>query len=350
MSAVPDEVSSRRRRLLGTAAAAYAFTTTMAGTTLPTPLYPLYTRELRINTLLVTVIFATYPVGVVAALILFGRLSDQVGRRPVLIGGLLLSAASAVTFLLAHSLAPVLLGRALSGLSAGIFAGTATATILDLSEGHGRRRAAGLATAANLGGLGLGSLLSGLLASFAAEPLRLPYGIDLGLLLVALGGLGLLLPETVERRRGIRLRPQRLHVPREGRRVFIRAVTSGSCGFAVSGVYGSVVPGFLAQPLHLSSPALSGLLVFLLFGLAIAGQFIATRLPERMAMPAGSAALAGGAALLTLAVALESFPALLLAAAVTGLGQTVAITAGLAALNALTPLKQRGGVASSFFV
>lgn len=74
------------------------------------------------------------------------------------------------------------------------------------------------------------------------------------------------------------------------------------------------------------------------------------RLPERVALPGGSGALGTGAALLTLAVALRSFPILLLAAAVTGLGQTVTISAGLAALGARSPAGQRGEVASSFFV
>src|SRR5947209_19608622 len=104
-------------RTLAFAGAAYAFAVTMLGTTLPTPLYSLYQRRFGFSELMITVIFATYAAGVIAALLLFGRLSDEVGRRPVLIGGLLLSAASAVVFLLANGLGLLLVGRVLSGLS-----------------------------------------------------------------------------------------------------------------------------------------------------------------------------------------------------------------------------------------
>src|SRR5436305_4691565 len=124
-----------RRRITGTPAfviAAYAFAATMLGTTLPTPLYALYQRRYGFTELVVTVIFAVYAGGVIAALMLFGRLSDEAGRRPVLLAGLALSALSAVVFLLAQGLAPLLVGRVLSGLSAGIFTGTATATLVDL--------------------------------------------------------------------------------------------------------------------------------------------------------------------------------------------------------------------------
>ena len=105
----------------------------MAGTTLPTPLYPIYQHELGFSGLTITVIFAMYAAGVIAALILFGNLSDQIGRKRTLLPGLAAAAASAVVFLLAHGLAPLLLARFLSGVSAGIFTGTATATLMDLA-------------------------------------------------------------------------------------------------------------------------------------------------------------------------------------------------------------------------
>src|SRR5947209_17020964 len=126
-------MSGSPRTRLGRSAAfaltAYAFAVTMLGTTLPTPLYTLYRERFGFSELMITVIFATYAAGVIAALLMVGRLSDEIGRRPVLLPGLALSALSAVCFLLANSLVPLLAGRVLSGLSAGIFTGTATATL-----------------------------------------------------------------------------------------------------------------------------------------------------------------------------------------------------------------------------
>src|SRR5437870_5553623 len=86
------------RRRGGFVAAAYAFAATMLGTTLPTPLYPIYRSELGFSELMVTVIFASYAVGAIGALLFAGSLSDQIGRRRVLLAGLALSALSAAAF------------------------------------------------------------------------------------------------------------------------------------------------------------------------------------------------------------------------------------------------------------
>src|SRR5947209_4471547 len=143
----------RLGRRFGFAAAAFALAIGMLGTTLPTSLYPLYRQRFGFSELMITVIFATYAVGVIASLLLFGRLSDQIGRRRVLLPGLLLSALSAVCFLTATGLPLLLVGRVLSGLSAGIFTGTATATLLDLAPAGRRGRATLVATMANIGAL-----------------------------------------------------------------------------------------------------------------------------------------------------------------------------------------------------
>src|SRR4029079_17793382 len=116
----------------GAALVGIAFFVTMIGTTLPTPLYPSYAEMFHIDELATTLIFATYPLGVTGGLLLFGHWSDELGRRPMLLAGLVASGASAAVFLLPSSLLWLYLGRLLSGLSAGIVTGTATAAIVDL--------------------------------------------------------------------------------------------------------------------------------------------------------------------------------------------------------------------------
>ena len=83
----------------------------------------------------------------------------------------------------------MLLGRFLSGLSAGIFTGTATATLVDLAPGGDRDRASLVATVVNMGGLGLGPPLAGAFAEFLPDPIRLVFVAHLALLAVAALGL-----------------------------------------------------------------------------------------------------------------------------------------------------------------
>lgn len=135
-----------------------AFAATTIGGALPTPLYPEYQRRFGFGPLTVTVIFAMYAVGVLAALLVVGRASDSIGRRPVLFGGLAASATSSVVFLIVGGMhsggVPLLyLARLLSAVSAGVFAGTATAALADLAGPQRRRRASVVAAVANIGGL-----------------------------------------------------------------------------------------------------------------------------------------------------------------------------------------------------
>jgi MFS family permease len=330
-------------------AVVYAFAVVALGTTLPTPLYGTYREALGFSELIVTVIYATYAVGVISGLLLFGRVSDQIGRRRTLLPGVALSAASAVVFLLAHGLAPLFLGRLLSGLSIGIFTGTATAALIDFA-GDGQQSKATLAsTFANLGGLSLGPLLAGALAEWASMPLRLPFWADLALLLPAAACVWAL-PETVASRGRLRLRPQRLHVPPPMRAIFAKAALVGFVGFAVLGSFTGVASAFLPAVLGVDSRFVIGLVVFLVFASSTVGQLLMGRTSPRTAMLRGCAGLILGPAIIFAALASESLVLLIAGGIVTGIGQGLGFRAALFTVNAAAPAEQRAEVASSFFV
>ena len=336
-------------RRLGFAAAAFALAVTMLGTTLPTPLYGLYREQFGFSELMITVIFATYAAGVITSLVLFGRLSDQIGRRRVLLPGLALSALSAMCFLTATGLPLLLAGRVLSGLSAGIFTGTATATLLDLAPAGRRGRATLVAAMANMAALGSGPLLTGLLSQWAGSPLRLTFWVDLALLAVAAIGIWAM-PEPVASTRRAQLRPQALRVPREMRPTFIEAALAGFAGFAVLGLVTAVAPDFLGQELGVTSRAIVGLVVFALFAGSLSGQLALEVVPERAAIPVGAGALITGMGSLALSLAVSSVALLVLGVVIAGFGQGLSFRGGLAQVNERSPAAQRGAVASSFFV
>ncbi|PZS15027.1 MAG: MFS transporter [Solirubrobacterales bacterium] len=346
-------MSGARRATLGRAggfaALAYAFAVTMLGTTLPTPLYGLYRQRFGFSELMITVIFATYAAGVIVALLSFGRLSDAIGRRAALLPALGLSALSAVAFLAAQGLGLLLAGRVLSGLSAGIFTGTATAALVDLAPPARRGRATLVATIANMGGLGCGPLLAGLLSQWVSSPLRLSFWVNLALLVPAAIGVWAM-PEAITDRRRPRLRPQALSVPAEIRSTFTRAALAAFAGFAVLGLFTAVSPAFLGQALGVRSHAVVGLVVFAVFAASTGGQMLLGFVPERAAMPAGAGALIAGMGLLALGLAGSSLALLVLGGVIAGAGQGLSFRAGLAAVNASSPAERRAEIASSFFV
>lgn len=333
----------------GSAAAAFALAVTMLGTTLPTPLYGLYQQRFGFSELMVTVIFAAYAAGVIAALVLFGRLSDQIGRRRMLLPGLVLSALSAVCFLTAGGVALLLAGRILSGLSAGILTGTATATLVDLAPPDGRGRATLVAAMANVGALGSGPLLAGALSQWVGSPLRIVFWADLALLVPAAIGIWAM-PEPVARARHPRLRPEALKIPREMRSTFTQSAISGFAGFAVLGLFTALAPAFLAQELGVGSRAIIGLVVFAVFAASTAGQVTLKFTPEGVAIPAGASALIAGMGFLAGGLAAASLVLLVLGGMIAGFGQGLSFQAGLAAVNGRSPAAERGAVASSFFV
>lgn len=329
--------------------AGLAFLIVMLGTTLPTPLYPALEQRYGFAELGTTVLFAVYPVGVTMALLGCGHWSDVVGRRPMLFAGLACSAVSAALFLVPGSEAWLFAGRLVSGFSAGIFTGTATATLVDLAEEGGKERAGLVATAANMGGLGLGPLLAGLVAEWAPGPLVTPFVVDL--VLLAFAGVAVLtLPETVRRDPHPRLAPQKPHVPAGMRDVFARAAIAGFAGFAVMGLFSAVSPAFLGQVLKVSSPAVVGVVVFSVFFSSVVGQVISGRLPTARGLTLGCVALIAGMLVLGGSLLATSLPMLVVGGVIAGIGQGLALRAGLGSVGEASPPDQRGAISSAFFV
>jgi MFS family permease len=326
-----------------------AFAITMLGTTLPTPLYPLYEKAFHFGELVTTVVFAAYAVGVIAALLLFGHWSDQLGRRPMLQAGLVLSGLSAVVFLLAGTLGWLFVGRVLSGLSAGIFTGTATATIVDLAPDGGKSRASLIAAAVNMGGLGAGPLLAGVLAQYAPLPLTLCFLVDL--VLVVLGIVGVyVVAEPVRWPDSVRLQPQKITVPTEIQGVFTRAAIAGFAGFAVLGLFTAVSPAFLGTVLHDTNPAVIGAVVLSVFIASTIGQALSMVIDERLALTVGCASLIAGMILVGTSLPVRSLGMFIGGAVIAGVGQGMSFRAGLGSVTRASPPDKRGEITSSYFV
>ena len=317
-------------------------------TTLPTPLYPLFEQRFGFGTAFTTQLFAIYAVGVIGALIVFGRLSDGLGRRPLLRLGVIFSIASAVLFLIGSHIGLLLTGRVLSGLAAGIFTSTATVTVLENAPAGRERLAGSLATAANMGGLGLGILTSGLLARFAPAPLVTPFLVNAIMLVIA--GVALLLVRDRTRGGATAVRLQLPRIPASAKRMFAAASPGAITGFAVCGLYSAIAPSFIGQTLHVTSTAVTGSVVFLLFGASATAQVLLRGMGDRRLIIGGTVTMIVSMGALVFALMAGSLPVLIVSAALAGAGQGLVFMTGMRAITAVTAPEHRTEATTSYFI
>ncbi|GLY30872.1 MFS transporter [Kineosporia sp. NBRC 101731] len=335
--------------------AAASFLIVMAYNTVPTPLWSIYQRRDGFSTFAITIAFAAYAVGVVIALFLAGHLGDVHGRRRILLPAIALQIVSAVVFIAWPELPGLIAARVIAGFGVGMLTATITAHILELHltsrPGADPVRGQIVAGMANLGGFGIGALVSGILAEGVGSPLVTPYVVFLVLLVLAFAGIALV-PETATRpQQRPAYRPQRVSVPHAARGRFFLAGGIAFSAFSVLGLFTSLAPVFVAGQLHITSRATAGLVVFVTFAAAAISQ-IAVRplsVPARIAV--GTVLLVAGIAVL--AVVVETVGALgwfFLGGVVSGAGAGPLFAAALAVAGSLSAPAQRGEVLAGIFL
>lgn len=320
------------------------------GSALLTPLYELYRSTYGLDALGLTLIYAVYVIGNLAALLFFGRLSDQIGRRPIVLAGLALAALSTVLFLAAGSTGWLFAGRILSGCAVGIGSGAATAWITEATPAKRRPLAASTMTAFNFFGLMLGPVVAGLLVQYAPWPLRLPFVVYLGLVLLA-GVLVLAARETLDRTSGepLSLRP-RLGVPAGARLAFVAPAAAGFAAMATVGYYAALGPTMIHQTIRVANRALSGAIVAELFAIAAIVILLTRRLEPRRALLAGLAVAPFGLATLAAVQAWPSLPLMLAGTMLSGIAAALSYRGGLGVVTSLAPADRRAELASAYFV
>lgn len=316
---------------------------------IPTPLYPIYQNRFVFSGVMLTWIFALYVFGTLAVLVLIGNLSDNIGRRPVLLLALGSALLGSFVFIGAEGAPGLLVGRTLHGLAVGVFGAAGAATLADLEPSGDRSCAALFATVANMLGLIAGSLLAGELAQYAPLPLRLPWLVEIALLSIATILIWRLDNDWRRPAPGW-WRPQSFHVPKAMRRLFVAAAAAGFSLSAIMGLFLALVPNLIGTALHLPGAARSGEVVALLFGASAAAELFPRHLPTRTAVSGGLAAMVAGLAVIVTAELTASLSVFLLGTVLAGIGQGLTLTGALAAVNPASPAGQRNEIISSLYV
>jgi predicted MFS family arabinose efflux permease len=303
---------------------------------------------------MITVVYAVYAVGVIVSLFLGGHVSDWVGRRRVLVPAILVNVLSAVLFIVWPSLAGLLVARIVSGVSVGLTTGTAGAYLAELHLGAGGsptgRRPQIVATASNLGGIGVGPLGAGLLAQFVPSPLVVPYVI-FGGVLVVLALLAAISPETADRPDPRPAwRPQRVAIPAHARGAFFAAAAAGAAAFAVYGVFNSLMPGFLAGTMHETSYAVAGAVAFAAFASGALAQIMLGSAGVALTLRTAVPVTVLGLVLFTAGMWLPSLPVFVFGGIVTGAGSGLIVRGSLVAAAGTAPPESRAEVLAGYFL
>jgi MFS family permease len=333
---------------------AAAFLFNLAFSAVPTPLYVIYQQRDHFSDLMITVVYSVYAIGVIVSLFLAGHVSDWVGRRRVLAPAIGVNVLSAVIFLVDPSLPGLLVARIISGVSIGMTTGTATAYLSELHLGAGgsatARRPQVVATAANLGGIGVGPLGAGLLAQFAPSPLVLPYLVFGGVLLV-LGLATAFAPETADLPDPRPAwRPQRIAIPAHARGTFFAAAAAGAAAFAVYGVFNSLMPGFLAGTMHETSYAVAGTVAFAAFAAGSIAQIALGRTGVALTLRLSVPVILIGLGLFAAAMWLPSLPVFIIGGIITGAGCGLVVRGSLVAAAGTAPPESRAEVLAGYFL
>jgi MFS family permease len=329
------------------AAAAIAFLVFAANAAV-SPLYRIYQAQFGFSTTTLTLLFAVYIVVLLLTLLFLGSVSDYVGRRPVMLAGLIVGAAACGLFLRANALETLFAARALQGVAAGLLAGTASAALHDLRP-DGRATPV-VSSAAPTGGQALGAIGASALVQYAFAPTQLVWWLILAAFVVGVVAV-VLMPEPGTVGPGVagslRLK---VNVPHAARGAFVAALPALVGTWALAGVYLSLGPSLAAELLHSKNLVWGGVLIFLLTGLGAAASAVLAKRDPSAVLLGGCLALIVGA-LVTLASIETGTPvALFIGTMVAGLGLGPAFMGAYRSTIALAPADERVGLIAAIYI
>jgi predicted MFS family arabinose efflux permease len=348
----PDELPARLRSPLrlspGTALIVLAsiVLTLLASSSAPTPLYALYQQRWGFSSITTTLIFASYAIAVLTALLTLGKLSDHIGRRPVLIAALAVQAVIMVVFSTADGVGPLLVARIVQGLSTGAAIGAIGAGMLDIDRERGT-----IANAVAPGiGTATGALVSGLFVQYLPAPTHLVYLVLLGVFVMQ-GVAVLFMRETVTPAPGAvaSLVPE-IALPRQLRRAALAAMPVLFAVWALAGLYASLGPSLARRLTGSTSVVFGGLGLFVLAGVAAVTVFLVRNLAARTMMLVGIGALVAGVAVVLVSLGTGSASTFFAGTAIAGIGFGSGFQGGIRMTVPLAEPHQRSGVLSLLYV
>lgn len=347
-------MTRRRRRTLpaglALTGAALGFTNLYLAAGVLTPLLVVYKQQWEFPPSLLTLAFAVYAIGFLAAVLTLGSLSDHVGRRPVLVGALVIQLASNVLFLVAPSVGWVIAGRIVQGVASGAATAAFTAALVELAPPDKKRLGTILGSVGLTGGLGAGSLLAGLAVQLTPTANSIVFAVLITL--TVLGAVVVVLsPETMPRTPGaLRSMVPRVAIPSAAREEFAAAAPVVAAVWMLAGLSGGLAPSMVRSVFHLDSGLLNGLTGFIAPAVAVVIGLSFARVNPRRAMTIGIYASIVGPIGIIGGVYAGSLAIMITGQAIAGVGFGASFSAALRLIFPLAAAHQRAGVVAGIYV
>ncbi|MEV6864976.1 MFS transporter [Streptosporangium subroseum] len=318
----------------------------LAASSAPTPLYATYQAEWGYTPITTTVVFGVYALAVLVSLLIFGRISDHLGRRPVLLAALAVQAVAMLVFATADGVTALLVARVVQGLSTGVAVGAVGAGMLDVD------RARGTVTNSVAPGVGTatGALASALIVQYLPAPAHLVYLLLLAVFVLQAVGVALM-RETASPKPGAlaSLVPE-IVLPRQVRRPVLIAAPVLFAVWSLAGFYGSLGPSLTGTLVHSHSAVYGGLSLFILAGVAAVSVLLLRNAPTRTTLYAGALALIIGVGVTLVSIGVSSAAGFFVGSAISGVGFGSGFQGGIRLVMPLARPHERAGVLSLLYV
>jgi predicted MFS family arabinose efflux permease len=318
----------------------------LAGSSVPTPLYPLYQSLWGLSPVMITVVFGVYALAVLAGLLVAGRLSDHIGRRPVLMAATLAQVVAMALFAIAASAAGLVLARIVQGLTTGAALSAVGAAMIDLNKSRG--------TVANAVAPPFGSAVGGIVAGFFVQflpaPTHLVYAALAAVFVTQAVGLKFV-KEPIAPKPGAwsSLKPQ-FALPFAAREPLLLAVPVLIAVWSLGGLYASLGPTLVRGMLDSKAPLVGGLALFVLAASGGIAVLLLQNLEARKMMTLGSASLLGGVGLVILALTQREVALFFLGTAVAGVGFGTGFQGAVRTVVSVAAPHERAGTLSIVFI
>ncbi len=318
----------------------------LASSSAPTPLYAVYQSEWHFSPITTTVVFGVYALAVLTSLLIFGSLSDHVGRRPVLLVAVIVQAVTMLIFLNAGGVPELILARIVQGLATGAALGAVGAGLLDLDRARGTIAN----SAAPIFGVATGGFGSGLLVQYLPLPTHLVFLVLCAIFALQAVGVAFM-AETVSPRPGA-LGSLRVDfaLPPAIRRPLIVAVPAIVAVWALAGLYGALGPTLVRLLIGHNSFVLGGLALFVLAGAGAVTVLVLRDAAPRTLMLVGTSDLIVGVGLTVVAISELSTALFFVGTAIAGTGFGASFQGGIRSVVGLAQAHQRAGVLSILYV